>query len=386
MALRKGLIVAQVALCVLLLVAAGLFVRTLQSLEHVDAGVDTGRLIQLEINPDPYSRLTAERKQQYYRELLARIERLPGVRSAARSMARFMANDAYLWRTAIEGSDSATAGNLRMTSNAVSSEYFETTGIPLIAGRIWSPSDDYRPTAEAVVSRSFARSFFGDRSPLGATLIAWNGRKYQIIGVVGDSKYGNLRDDDPRAVYYPSGEFGSDNIPVATVGNPSTLAAAVEREAKALKREAYIYPVKTLATQIDELLVQQRLVAWLAGFFGAFAALLAAVGLYGVIAQSVVRRTQEIGLRVALGAGRRDILWMVMHEVLALVALGSGLGLAGALVSLRVLASLLFGTAPSDVSTLLVAASLMFAVAIVAGCLPAWRATRVDPMVALRFE
>jgi predicted permease len=386
MTLRKGLIVVQVALCLLLLNAAGLFVRSLQSVERIDAGVDTNHLVQVEINPDPYARLDKEKVQQYYRELLGRIESIPGVRSAARSMARFMANDAYLWRTTIEGSDQPAAGDVRVTSNAVTSEYFKTTGIPLIAGRIWSPADDYRGAAEAVVSQSFVRSFLGSRDPLGVTVIARNNRKYRIVGVVGDSKYGNLRDDDPRAVYYPAGEFGSDNILVATAGDPGGIRTAIEREARALKGEAYVHPVKTLDTQMNELLVQQRLVAWLAGLFGALAAMLAAVGLYGVIAQSVQGRTQEFGLRLALGAGRGDILFMVLREVLLLVALGSVAGLAGALVALRLVASLLFGVAPSDAPAMLAAALLICSVATFAGYVPARRATRVDPIVALRYE
>ena len=382
--LRKGLIVVQVALCVLLLNAAALFVKTVQSMKHSDPAVDAGRLIQLEINPDPYSRLGKEKVQEYYRELIARIEGTPGVRSAA----RFLETAAYVnrWPIVIEGSDPSGTADFTVRSNVVSSNYFKTVGIPLLTGRIWTPEDDYRQTGEAVVSQSFARSFFADRGPLGVIVIAPNRRKYRIVGVVGDSRYGNLRDDDVRAIYYPAGEDASYNILAATTGDAKKLAAMIEREAKAVSGEAYVFPARTLEMQTDEVIVQQRIVAWLAGLFGAFAALMAAVGLYGVIAQSVARRTQEFGLRLALGARRGNILSMVLNEVLLLVVLGSAAGLIGSLAASRLIASLLSGVAPSDVWSIVGAVFAMCSVAIFAGYLPARRAMAVDPIVALRYE
>jgi len=206
--------------------------------------------------------------------------------------------------------------------------------------------------------------------------------------VVNDSKYRNLRANTARSVYLSRGEFWDSQAPlyVRTIGDPARLIAAVRREAQTLNRDAYVYDVRTLEDQVDEMLVQERLVAWLASFFGLLAMLLSAIGLYGVIAYSVLRRTREIGLRVALGAGRRHILRMVLREVLTLAGIGVALGVPAALAAARLAKTLLFGVAPVDTPSLLGAVLLMCAVAMLAGYLPARRATRVDPMVALRQE
>jgi predicted permease len=387
MTLRKGLIAGQVALCLFLVTAAGLFVRTLRSLKNVATGVDVSHLVQIPINPDPYRHLTEPQKYAYYRELQQRIETLPGVRSVARSQGLLFANDIGSWDTGLEEGESGEGENFRVTSNTVSSNFFETVGIPVTEGRVWTAEDDYRPTREAVVSQSFARYFFADRSPLGHVLTSWKDkRKYVIIGVVGDAKYGDLHNDDPRAVYYPAAEFRAENLILRTPGNPAGLLRALEREAKSLGSEAYVYPPKTLEQQTDELLVQERLVAWLSGFFGLFAALLAAIGLYGVIAFSVSRRTNEIGLRVALGATRVQIGSLVLREVLTLAAIGTALGVPAVMAFSRTTASLLFGVSPTDPLTIGGSAFLMCVIGVVAGCLPARRAARLDPMDALRHD
>ena len=385
--LRKALIVTQVALCLVLLTGAGLFVRTLQNLKEAGTGLDAAHLVQIEIDPDPYRRLNVEEKRQYYREVVERIEKLPGVQSTARSMTLLMTNDAHMWRASIEGREMRAGENVAVTWNAVTSRFFDTAGIPLVTGRTWTPQDDDRPTRQAVVSQAFARYFFGDRSPIGHLLTWRGGRKYEIVGEVGDTQFGNLQSDDPRCVYLSPGEFENvNNVLVRSAGDPARLVGVIQTAAKSVNRDAYVHGAKTLEQQIDELLVQQRLVAWLAGMFGLFAALLAACGLYGVIAYSVERRTRELGIRVALGGERKHILWLVFREVLLLVGIGTGVGIPSALALARLVRSLLFGVTPADVPALLGATLLMSVAAAGASYFPARRAARVDPIIALRHE
>jgi hypothetical protein len=258
-----------------------------------------------------------------------------------------------------------------------------------MAGRTWSRQDDYRPVREAVVSESFARHMFGDASPIGHSLSTWTDHSYAIVGVVKDSKYHNtLREDDSLAVYLSPGEFWDRELEIylRTGGGPRKLVEAVRREVQSVNPEAQVFDIRPLEAQVDQLLSNERLVAGLSVILGGLAALLAAIGLYGVIAFSVERRTREIGLRVALGAGRMQIQWLVMREVLVLIGAGVALGIPAALAVTGLAKNLLFGVAPNDPATLAGAALLMGAIALLAGYLPARRATDVDPTVALRWE
>jgi len=306
------------------------------------------------------------------------------VRSAATSWATLLADDKYPWPITVPGREA-----LRVSTNPVTSRFFETVNIPLMAGRTWSRQDDYRPVREAVVSESFARYMFGDFNPIGHSLSTWTDRSYAIVGVVKDSKHhNNLRQDDSRAVYLSPGEFWDTGLEiyVRASGDPGRLIAAVRREAQSINPEVQVSHIRTLGAQLDELLSNERLVARLSSILGLLAAVLAAMGLYGVIAYSVAWRTREIGLRVALGAGRVHIQWLVLREVLTLIGAGVALGVPAALLVTRLARNLLFGVEPNDPATLAGAALLMCGIALLAGYLPARRATRVDPMVALRCE
>lgn len=388
-AIRKGLIVIQVALSVLLLVGAGLFARTLHSLKSQDTGLDLAHVIQLYVQPYPYSgnagAESRERRSQYYQRLFERIRALPGVQSAAGSMALLLANDSYDWPITVPGRQT-----IRVSTNVVTSGFFETLGIPLVLGRTWSPRDDYKPVQEAIVSESFARQMFGDLSPIGYSLSTWTDSPYRIVGVVKDTKHpNNLREDHSRAVYLSPGgglQPGPLAVYVRTVEDPGLLIAAVRREAQSLNQEAQVSETGSLEGHVDRLLSNERLVAELSSLLGLLAASLAVVGLYGVIAYSVARRTQEIGLRIALGAGRSQIHWLVLREVLTLVGAGAALGVVAALASTRLAQSLLFGVAPDDPATLTGVVLLIGSAALLAGYLPARRATRIDPMAALRCE
>jgi predicted permease len=382
--LRKGLIALQVALSVLLLAGAGLFVRTLSSLKDLNTGLDPPRVLQMWVEIHPYSPATRDQKRHYYQQLFERIQGLPGVQSVAGSRALLLANDWYNWPITVPGRET-----VRVSTNVVTSSFFKTLGIPLVGGRTWSRQDDYRPVQEAIVSESFARDMFGDVSPIGRSLSTWTDRPYTIVAVVKDSKHpNNLREDHSRAVYLSPGaeDWGPQAICVRAGGDPGKLIAAVRREVQSINPEAQVSYLRTLEAQVDELLSNERLVARLSVVFGALAALLASIGLYGVIAFSVARRTREIGLRVALGAGRAQIQWLVMREVLVLIGAGVAMGIPAALTVMGLAKRLLFGVAPNDPTTMACAALLMGAIALLAGYLPARRATRVDPMVALRCE
>ena len=326
--MRKSLIVMQVALSVVFLVGAGLFVRTLRSLKNVDTGLKVARVIQLYIQPYPYSGTPGaegqDKRGQYYRQLLERIQALPGVQSAAGSQTLLLANDSYNWPITV-----LHRPTVRVPTNVVTSSFFSTLGIRLMAGRTWSPPDDYRPVREAIVSESFARDMFGDVSPIGHNLSTWTDLPYTIVGVVKDANHpNNLREDHSRAVYLSPGGLrtGPLALYIRTAGDAGAMIAAVRRESQSLNREAQISFTGTLEQQIDSLLSNEKLLAQLSSIFGLLATLLAAIGLYGVIAFSVARRTREIGLRVALGAGRIQIHWLVLKEVLRLTGAGVALG------------------------------------------------------------
>ena len=385
MALRKGLIALQMALSVLLLAGAGLFVRTLSSLRGVDTGLDTTRVLQMvDVEFHPYSPQFGPQAYHDHQRLIDRIESLPGVHSAAASWTALLMGYGMNEFITVPGHQA-----FRVSINRVTSRFFETLGIPLLAGRVWSRQDDYSQVQEAVVSQSLARDLFGGASPIGRSLSTFTAGDYTIVGVVRDSNhYMDPRKDDARTVYLsPRGYWSPGlSICVRVAGDPARLVTAVRREAESIDPEVKIYHIRTLESQLDWLLWNERLVAWLSSIFGALAALLAAIGLYGVIAFSVARRTPEIGLRMALGAGRRQIQRLVLRDVMVLVGAGAAMGIPAALALTRLAKSLLFGVAPNDPATLAGAALLMGSVALLAGYLPARRATRVDPMVALRCE
>jgi predicted permease len=385
MVIRKGLIALQMALSVLLLAGAGLFVRTLSSLRGVDTGLDTTRVLQMvDVHFHPYSPQLGPQAYHDYQRLIDRIESLPGVHSAAASWNPLLGDYSSNEFITVPGHQA-----FRVSINRVTSRFFETLGIPMLDGSVWSRQDDYLQVQDAVVSQSLARDLFGGASPIGRSLSTFTSGDYKIVGVVRDSNhYTNPREDDSRTAYLSPRGYWSPylSICVRVAGDPARLVTAVRREAESIDPEVEIYHIRTLESQLDWLLWKERLVAWLSSSFGALAALLAAIGLYGVIAFSVAQRTPEIGLRMALGAGRRQIQLLVLRDVMVLIGAGAAMGIPAALALTRLAKSLLFGVAPNDPATLAGAGLLMGAVALLAGYLPVRRATKVDPMVALRCE
>jgi len=386
--LSKSLVAAQVGLSMLLLVGAGLFVRTLQSLKSLDVGFDRYNLVVFSTNPVlvGYSR---ERAARLYRELLNRLETIPGVRSA--SLAVFGPLEAGGWNTraTVPGFVPHSDQDTEVEMNLVGPRFFETVGMPILAGRGFDTRDQQSPAKGVLINDVMARHYFGSENPVGRTITV-NEVQNEVVGIVSDVKSRSVRDPLTRKAYVPfptSGEFaGQISFAVRASGDVSSLIAHIRQEVRGLDPNVPLYNLKTMVEHIDQSLSQERLIATLASFFGLLGLLLVCVGLYGVMSYVVVRRTKEIGIRMALGARRARVVWMVFCESLILTLLGICCGLVTALASTRLLSSLLFGVTPTDALTIVTVIGLMVAVTALAGFLPAKRASKVDPIVALRYE
>ena len=282
--------------------------------------------------------------------------------------------------------------SIDMHVNEVGPDFFETMGIPLLLGRTIQPADTAASPMVAVVNEAFVHKYLEGEPPVGRRA-EWNGEprgKMEIVGVVKDTRYGELRRDPPPTYYVPYTQYpdhlGSMHFEVRTAGDPRNWLASVRDAVRDLDKEIPLSDVKTQTDQIDEAVFQERIFARLTSLFGLLALLLACLGLYGIMSYSVVRRTNEIGIRMALGANQDRILRHVLIEALWLVACAIALGVPVALAASRLISSQLYGLQPNDAFTILLATLLLAAVAVLAGYLPARRATKVDPLVALRYE
>lgn len=271
--------------------------------------------------------------------------------------------------------------------NWVGPKYFATLGTPLLRGRDFGPQDTTNSLPVAIINQTMARRYFGASDPIGKT-IRFDDVSREIVGVAGDAKYMELKEATPPTCYLntfqnksPDSEFL-----IRTAGDPMRIAGSIRQEVGKIAKGVLVSKVTTLERHVDASIVQERLLATLSGFFGALAALLAALGLYGIMAYSVARRTSEMGIRMALGAERRDILWLVLRETFSLVLIGFAMGLPAALIATRWVSVQLFEVKPADPVAIVGACALMLAVASLAGFLPARKASRVDPMIALRYE
>ena len=402
--MRKGLVVAQVTISVLLLISAGLFIRSLRALRLLDLGLKTDNLIAFNVSPT-LSGYTPLQTKQFNRQLVERVSALPGVNGMAFAQIGLLEGNQWDSSMSVEGYDPKPGENMNPYCNAVSPEYFKTMGIPLLAGRDFDHRDvRYEPPPAnaanmmpqyqvAIVNESYARHYFGNRSAIGRHIgFGINpGTKtpIEIIGVVKDAKYTGVRDEIPRTVYFAflENDFaGSSVMYVRTSNRPDAAFGAIRQAARDLDASIPIFNLRTLDRQIDQSLLNDRLIATLSAAFGALATMLAVIGLYGVMAYTVARRTREIGVRMALGAVPGDVVWLVMREVLLLVGSGIALGLVAAWALGRLIASQLYGVTAGDPLTIAAAAGLLLVVALLAGYLPARRATRVNPVLALRYE
>jgi predicted permease len=387
--LRKGLVAAQVALSFLLLFGAGLFVRSLQNLKTTDTGVTLDNLVSFQVSPS-LNGYDNERAVTFYRELLDRVRAIPGVTAAAFASVPILAGDEWDSSMAVEGYQAKDGEDMQMFMNAFSPGYFETMQIPLLEGRDFRASDARDDATVAIVNRRFADHFFAGRSAVGKRIGFGGGPgtklNIEIIGVVANSLYEGPREGVHRQVFIPKWGKDSSTFYVRSREGSTATFNQIRHEVRQLDAGMPVFAMKTVSGQLDETLLTDRLIAMLSAGFGALATLLAAIGLYGVMAFVVARRQKELGIRLALGAQPGRVIWMVMREVLLLLALGLAVGVPAALLLGRYVASQLYGLQAQDPLIAGSTVALLALVSAAAGLIPAQRASRIDPILALRTE
>jgi predicted permease len=382
--LGSGLVVAQVALSVLVLAGAGLLVRTLANLKNLDPGFDTRKLLLFGIDPT-LSGYNHAKVQSLYRSLEDRLRSLPGVIAVSYSSDTLLSSDNSINDVRVEGRSDKSSVQVNMLS--VGPNFLETMHISLLTGRTLNQADLDSTQAVAVVNRAFVKQYLEGRNPLGLHFgdTSPKAPQWQILGVMGDAKYSDLRDAVKPTAYVPL-KGGGAHFELRTVVNAASLIPAVRRVVGEVDSNLPLFSVRTQSEQIDGLLFNERLVARLSSLFGLLALLLACVGIYGLLAYEVAQRTREIGIRMALGAQQQDVLRLVITQAGLLILAGVTLGLAAAAGVTRYLGALLYGVRPIDPVTFAAVVLLLATVAMGACLIPARRATKIDPMVALRYE
>jgi predicted permease len=390
--LRKALVAGQVTLSLLLLIGAGLFIRSLKNLKDLDPGFRTTNLLEFEIDPSRNG-YKPERSLDFYRQLQEQLNVLPGVESSALAVIPVLSGDEWDNSIAVEGFLHKPTETPDPHMQFISPDYFKTMNIPILSGRDFRMSDGIGAPQVCIVNEKFAKRYFKDGNALGRHIgMGGNpGTKLdiEIIGVARDTKYESMRDEIPIEVYRPYHQVNfviGMMAYIRTARPPEQAFSSIRQVVNRLDSNLPVSEMKTLEKQQEESLITERLVASLSSGFGILATLLAAIGLYGVMAYMVARRTREIGVRMALGAASSDVIWLVMKEVLQLVGIGIAIGLPSAWALTRFARSQLYGIQPNDALTIVLATAGIALVAILSGYIPARRATLVDPMRALRWE
>ena len=404
--LRNVLVVTQVALSLLLLIGAGLFLRSLKNLSKLGPGFSTERLVGFNLDPS-LNGYNPQRLNTFYQQLTDTLGALPGVKSVSMASMRIMEDNEWDSGLTAEGySPTKPDDHPQAFMNQIGPEYFATLGVPIVAGRDFrltdnrwvkrpnatDSDDDTTPTA-IIINEKFAQRFFAGRNPVGMHLgfgtDPGTHTEMEIIGVVKDIKYMNLRQEIPIQAYVPymnSPYLGGMTIYVRTAGEPNQLMTSIRAKMRDLDVNIPVYAMRTMDEQLSNSLSMERMIASLSTVFGSLATVLAIIGLYGVMSYSVAHRTREIGIRMALGAEQGKVIGMVMREVTTLIAIGVAVGVPAALLLTRVVKSQLYGLEAHDPWTVGLATALLAIVACAAGYIPAMRASRVDPMKALRYE
>jgi predicted permease len=389
--LAKALIVSQVALSLVLLIGAGLFLRTLVNLSNVDAGFNKENVLTFGIDPTAVGYKEDLRLVTLYQQIEQRVSALPGVRADSISFFTF---DQGEWTdpVSVMGRTPTPEDDMAATHNVVGAGYFATMGIPLLLGRAFGPQDTGASPKVAVINETFARWYFPGGSPIGRHFGIGgdpaHSNDIEVVGVVKNAKYQDLRERPFPAAYYPYTQHIQYfyDFEVRYTGKPDVIISEVRQAIGQVDHSLPVVYGGTMVEQVNHSLTGQTLIARLSTFFGLLAAFLACIGIYGLMSYAVTRRTNEIGIRMALGAERSGVLWMVMRESLMLVGAGVAIGIPAALAAARLVSSVLYGLKANDPMTIAVSALVMTAVAALAGYLPARRAAKVDPMVALRYE
>ena len=393
--LRNSLIVAEMALALMLLIGAGLLMRSFWQLQQVSPGFQPqGVLTQIVSLPGQKYKELAQRTN-FFEQLLPQLKAMPGVQSVGACSVIPMSGTNSSGSFQIEGrqipqGQSSPHGDRWMAAG----DYFETMKIPLIRGRYFNAQDNATSLGVAIIDETMAKKYWPNEDPLGKRISfdrddQGNPRWREIVGIVGHAKHRNLEGESRVQYYLPYAQRATSNslfLVLRTSGDPNSLASAVRSTVRSLDKDLPVFRVTTMEQLVADSMAQRRFTLWLLGIFAVTALLLAAVGLYGVLAYSVSQRSHEIGIRMALGAQSTDVQKMVVGQGMKLVLLGTVKGLIGAFVLMRLMSSLLFGVGAADPLTYVVIAALLAGVALLACWIPARRATKVDPMIALRYE
>jgi predicted permease len=394
--IRKGLIIAQVALTAVLLAGAGLFTRSLVNLEKLDLGVRTDHVLQFSVSPE-LNKYTPAQTSAVFDRIRERVAQIPGVHSVSAAEIPVLANSNSDSNITVEGYTPKGKENIEIGENWVGQNFFATMSIPLLSGREFNSGDTITAKKVAMINATFARLYFAGRDPIGAHFGAHFAfgsgdtmhPDIEIVGVVRDSKYADVRDKPIAFAYLPysqDAKLGSATVYLRTEQASANLAGAVRDAVAGIDPNLPVYGLKTLVEQVNDTMFSDRFVAALSLAMGLLAALLAAVGLYGVMAYVVARRTREIGIRMALGATSENICWLVLREVFRMTAIGLVIGLPAAFGVGWLVQSLLFDVKASDPFVFALTVVLLVVVTLLASSLPVRKASRVNPMVALRYE
>jgi predicted permease len=381
---RSLLVVVQVALSLVLLAGSILFVRTLRNARSTDITRDAGKVLMLPVDLST-RKFEPARGHRFYDTLAARVHAIPGVRNVAYVFVVPFGG----WRGGTDAALTPGGKAVQMDFNVVSSDYFATVGIPVVRGRAFELHDREGAPGVAIVNEQFARRYWPGEDPIGKQLFMQQPKRMvEVVGLVRDGRFRGYRAQVNPCFYVPLAQLYEPimNLEVRTAMNPAEIVAALRREIRAFDGKLLLPEIQTLESYRDNSLGQERLAATLLTGLGILAALIAAIGLYGVMAFAVAQRTREIGIRIALGAASRDVQRSVVLEALAMAGVGLGIGLAAALALVRFVSSLLYGVSATDPATYATTAVVLILVGIIAAFLPARRASRVDPMVALRYE
>jgi predicted permease len=387
--LSKSLLVMQVAISLVLLIAAGLFLRTLQNLRNVDVGFNTRNLVLFRVNPS-LNRYDDARTAALYRDIQERLSAIAGVRSVALANVPLLSGSVNSTSIFVQGRSYPRDQRDSINRLLISPGFFETMEMPMRVGRTFNDRDDSKAPKVAIINETAARKYFANENPIGQHIGSSleQAGQIEIVGILRDAKYDSVRDEVPPTMYMPylQRPLQGAVFHVRTAGNPAGAIGVIRDAMHKIDPNLPLMNVATQTETVEKRLQQERVFAQAYALFGALALVLASIGLFGLMSYSVTRRTNEIGIRMALGAQRRDVLRLVMGESMAVVVIGVGLGLAAALAASRLVVTLVFGLAATDAVTMLTAMTALIAVSALAGYLPARRAARVDPLVALHYE
>jgi predicted permease len=389
--LRKGLVISQVALTLLLVTAAARFARSVYNLQHVDLGLRPSQVLQFSLAPG-LNGYDTPHSIAFFRQLEDRLAVLPGIQSVSAAEVPVLAGDSRGANVRVEGEPPEQAGTIHIRQNSVGPAYFSTMGIALLRGREFTRQDGEGSPQVAIINESMARKFFGEGDPVGRHM-AFGGAKtplnIKIVGVVKDSKHMEIKEEAKPFAYIPYSQdpaIHSLTYYVRTRQNPEVLADAARKTVQALDSSLPVYEMRAFQSQIERSISAERLVGFLALAFGTLAASLAALGIYALLAYTVTQRTREMGVRMALGAGPRQVRGMIVKDTARLMGVGILIGLPVAYGLSRLTQSLLYEVKSFDLFSFVVALAALALIGTIAGYAPARRATRIDPMKALRHE